>query len=442
MATKTPASATSNSATALTDIPEASGYGTDISYYATRYKQGGRTVYALDLSLEQIRSLIPRPNPDAPAYGNRPIRLKHADDFAKYIRQQPEWVIPALLLRAPSIFKFESATQVHGTEFGVLSFPRLAVNDVKILDGQHRTLGFYLANESIERDLDKARSTLAAARRQDPEGSTTGYAQQAVNDLLGQRERLSGERVSLQIFIEDDPKAFKQMFFDIADNAEGISASIKAQFDTRKVVNRALELVLEHPMLKDRVDMNKDRLGKGSQWLMTAKHVREIVQASVVGLEGRVGKRVEAELDETKVSRTTRDFLDMATASFPALQALTLGQITTEGLRRTSLTDSVLMLRVLASLYHELRSSDHSWSDAQVQEFFTALAPHMDAPVHENTIWILDTPPGSFTVGQTSPSGRRQELKALHQTMLGWALDHKKFGKPKAAPAPEPEDVE
>ena len=38
--------------------------------------------------------------------------------------------------------------------------------------------------------------------------------------------------------VEDDSTAYKQMFFDIADNALGITSSVRARFDSRKVVNR------------------------------------------------------------------------------------------------------------------------------------------------------------------------------------------------------------
>ena len=64
--------------------------------------------------------------------------------------------------------------------------------------------------------------------------------------LNDQRARFDRERTSLQIFIEDDQAAYKQMFFDIADNALGITSSVRARFDSRKVVNRSLEDVMKH----------------------------------------------------------------------------------------------------------------------------------------------------------------------------------------------------
>ena len=77
------------------------------------------------------------------------------------------------------------------------------------------------------------------------------------------------------------------MFFDIADNALGITSSVRARFDSRKVVNRGLEEVMKHALLKDRVDPEQDRMGRNNPNLMGAKHVAEIVRTLAVGIEGR-----------------------------------------------------------------------------------------------------------------------------------------------------------
>ncbi len=42
---------------------DVTGYNPNETFYATRYRQGGRTVYSIDLSLTQIAALIPAPNP-------------------------------------------------------------------------------------------------------------------------------------------------------------------------------------------------------------------------------------------------------------------------------------------------------------------------------------------------------------------------------------------
>ena len=105
---------------------EVTGYDPDVRFYATRYNQGARTVFSLDLSLAQIAGLLPKPDPANPTEGNRRIKESHARAFGDYVRQEREWVAPALVLRAPDIFEFDVRESIGGTEFGVISFPRLA----------------------------------------------------------------------------------------------------------------------------------------------------------------------------------------------------------------------------------------------------------------------------------------------------------------------------
>src|SRR5271166_3377474 len=131
---------------------DVTGYDPDVRFYATRYKQGGRTVFSLDLALTQIAGLLPAPDPAHPTEGNRRIKEAHAKAFGEYVRSQPDWVAPALVLRAPDIFKFEARESIGGTEFGVISFPRLASTDLRILDGQHRILGIHMAIREIAND--------------------------------------------------------------------------------------------------------------------------------------------------------------------------------------------------------------------------------------------------------------------------------------------------
>src|ERR1700722_14256078 len=148
-----------------TDAPQGTGYDPDVKLFATKYRQGERQVYAVDLSITQIAGLLPAPNPEQPTEGNRRIKESHARAFAEYLREHPDWVAPALVLRAPDIFTFHVTESIAGTEFGVISFPRLAHTDLRILDGQHRILGIHWAIQGISDYLGKIRSQLAASRK-------------------------------------------------------------------------------------------------------------------------------------------------------------------------------------------------------------------------------------------------------------------------------------
>lgn len=399
---------------------EVTGYDPDVRFFATRYKQGGRTVFSLDLALTQVAGLLPAPNPANPTEGNRRVKEGHARAFGDYVREQREWVAPALVLRAPDIFDFEVRESIGGTEFGVISFPRLASTDLRILDGQHRILGIHMAIQSIADDLQKARGGLAAARRTDAEPAVVEQLQATMDKLNEQRERFDRERTTLQIFIEDDQAAYKQMFFDIADNALGITSSVRARFDSRKVVNRSLEDVMKHALLKGRVDPEQDRMGRNNPNLMGAKHVVEIIRTLAVGIEGRIGRRLEDELREDALVQKTHNFLDALIAAFPPLDKIIDGEMTPDDLRKTSLLGSTVMHRVLAGVYEELVGDRNKLDDEDVTEFFRKLAPHMEGPVTSNSIWVRHVDDDVFSEGALAPRSRRQDLKTLRDTIVTW----------------------
>jgi DNA-sulfur modification-associated len=419
----------------MPELAAVTGYDTDDRFYATRYRQGGRQVYAVDLSLVQIAALLPAPDPENPTEGNRRIRPSHASAFGDYVREHPEWVSPALVLRGPDIFKFEVTERIAGTEFGVLSFPRLARTDLRILDGQHRILGIHLAIQNIANELEKQRSLVAGAKRNGQEPAVIDELQKKVVQLEEQRERLSKERISLQVFVEDDSVAYKQMFFDIADNALGITSSVRARFDNRKVVNRCVEDVVRHALFAGRVDLEQDRLGRSNPNLVGAKHVAEIIRTIAVGTGGRIGRRLEDELREDALVEQTNEFLDVMVEAFPELERVSEGELAPEDLRRTSLLGSTTMLRVLAGVHHDL-TTDDGWQAEDVTEFFRQLAPHMPAPVTEDSPWVTQIAEDIFTPGATAPTARRQDLQRLTETLRTWAINRPEWLTASAEVAP------
>lgn len=417
---------------------EVTGYRTEETLFATRYKQGGRTVFSISLSPDQIMNLIPRPDPDETSPGNRRIRPAHAAGFGQYFNENPDWVSPSIILRAPSIFAFEAIQAVDGAEFGFITYPKRKQGDIQILDGQHRTLGFHLGMKSIEDGLQKARSLRTEARRQDPHGAAFKEAEKQIRDLEKIRDRYYSDRLAVEIQVTDDLREYRQMFYDIAENALGITASVKARFDTRKVVNRALPEVLEHPLLKNRVDLEADRVGRGSEFLMGAKHVAEITKITQVGLEGRVSRRQNQEWSEAEIANKAKAFFTLLTETFPPIAAVEAGQLMPSRLRKTSLLGSVLMLRILADVDYKL-TTEHAFDRQMVADFFGVLAPHMEAPVYPASVWLDHTPEGVFIDGASAPGSRRQDIKLFRDLLIDAAITKPKWLAAKPKPRPEPE---
>jgi hypothetical protein len=414
----------------------AASYSTEKKLYAIRYKQGGRTVYSIAMTPAQIAATIKKPDHTKASEGNRKIRLPHAKAFARYVIDNEGWVSPGIILRAPSIFTFAKDDAIADMQFGVVSYPARSEGDIHILDGQHRILGFHEALEMVDEMLDKTRMQLATARRV---GEGEKEARQEIMRLDGVRDRLYNERISVEIQVTDDMQTSRQMFFDIAENQLGITASVKARFDNRKVLNRALPDILDHPLLLERVDLEANQLSRSNPNFLTASHVAEISRVVMLGLEGRFGRRTEKELHEAEIAKSVRSFLDMATHSFPVLRSLQAGQIDALHLRAHSMLASAVFIRVLAGVYHDL-TTKRGWAAGDVEAFFAALAQHTNAPAHANSIWKKHAPSEVFVEGSWSPSGRRQDTKALFQAVTLWAVLGEKFVHEAPQPAPEPEE--
>ena len=398
---------------------EITGYATHDKFFATRFVQGKRRVYGIELTPTEIAAYLPKPDPEKPTEGNRRVRKAHAAAFGRYIREHENWVCPAIQLRAPDIFDFDLREEVGKTEFGVLGIPRLARTDIRILDGQHRVLGIHLGLEAIAEELERERDGRARARKNGSPAELIRMHDGKIRALEVQRERLSTERLAVQIAIEDDATAYKQMFVDIADNALGISSSIRTRFDSRKVVNRCVEPVSRHALLDGRVDAEQDRIGAKNPNLVGAKHVAELIRTVTVGIDGRIGRRLEEELREDALAESANDFLDVLLEGFQPLADVADGKLLPEDLRKSSLLGSTSMLRVLAGVYHDLL--EEGWEQENIAEFFAKLNAHMAGPVAANSPWVTEVPGEVFSEGALAPKARRQDLKLLVDTIVAWA---------------------
>lgn|GEM_PF-515441 len=439
------------------------GLSADEQTYATRYKQGGRTVFSLSLSPAQLVGLVPRPDPKIPNPGNRAIKESHARSFADYYLTHKDWVIPGIILRAGDIFKFESDMEASDGfgQWGILSFSKRAASSIQILDGQHRTLGFHIAQGVIKQRIEKARDFRARAIRQENGDKHAPLVKEAEGQLRDARlleDRFSKEHIIVEVHVTDDAQEYRQMFFDIADNAMSISASTKTRFDTRKVVNRATAMLDGHPLLENRVERDKDRLAQNSDYFLSLKHVADIVRATLVGLDARVGKAMERDLDDRFVADSAKRFFDDLMTSFPQLYSMSVGQVTPMTVRETSVLGSPGMIRALAAVWHDLQSEKHGWAREDVVKYFKALEPHMAGPAHAKSIWYehvlikKNDQHGNplpvvhaFREGAFSPGARRQDVQAVSDSIREWAILGKR-GAPwvwkKPAPIPAPPKTE
>lgn len=401
----------------LQDIRGASGYDPYEHFFASRYMQGGRAVYSIDWSVRELVTFLPKPNPDKPLgvdATQRRIVPAHAKGFAEYVRNDPGWVSPALLLRAPAIFKFQPVSDLDTgtTQFGLLSVPKDSKAEIQIVDGQHRTLGFHLAWETLSSQIEKFRIELARSREGgDP--LNISVCQKALDKALNRRETLGNERVSVQIVIVETPEIARRVFVDINDNAKGITGAVKSRFDDRKVISRALNMALhESELLRGRVDLEQDRVSGTSPFLLGAKHVADILRALTVG-NGRIGKRVEEEADEKRIVAEFESFAVALVRAFPDLNEVVKGNLTPSELRSANLIGSNVMLRGFALAWFELKRT--GWSSQDLESAFRTLSDQMEAPVMPDPTdtWFATGLFPATENGSYSPTSRLQDIRAL-----------------------------
>jgi hypothetical protein len=205
---------------------------------------------------------------------------------------------------------------------------------------------------------------------------------------------------------------------------------VKVRFDTTRVTNRALDVVLAHPLLTGRVETESDRI-TGTN-LLGAKHVADIIRALQVGATGRITKRLEDELDEKRVINDALDFFSMLCTAFPELAAIQTGMLTPKDLRSTSLLGSSTFLRVLAGVTHNL--IEQGTDPVEIIEYFALLRPILNVPItHESPLLMT----GCFQPGTAAPSARMGDIAKLEAELTKWAKTLPSF----LTPGPTEQDV-
>lgn len=398
------------------ETDKVSGPRRESTYIAQRSIQGGRTVYTIRIPLTSLDVILPLPDPDQPDADNRKVDSRHAKAFGDYIRQQETWVAPTLLARDNGGCHFEENPTSDGG-LGYLTIPWAvgALSPLSNIDGQHRILGVHLGIRSLGEEIKKIDREIGRTTKQAKIADLTA----AKDKLAGHLKRLENESVGVDIYVEPSNLLARQMFVDVADNAKGISSALRARFDSSKVANRILDRVVNHALLKGKVDLEQDRMTSKNPNLMGAKHVADLTRGVAVGVAGRIGKQRERELSDEVLVEMVHEFLDCLADGFKDLAAVAEGALKPLDLRSQSLLGSIGMLRVLAGVYHELREN-HGANDEDVAAFFGMLDPHMNAPVSDASIWRKTEASTDFEVHASAPVMRTQNLVHLVKVIVSW----------------------
>jgi hypothetical protein len=403
----------------------------------------------LSVPVTQIVETLERPDHTKAIESNRKIDLKHAQDFAKYLLKNPDFVCPSVLVRVqPGVLSFQQvqAFDAFHTAWGFVEYRLGDIVLLLLVDGQHRVLGIWIAVEEATRKIADLKATISKAQRNGDKAVEADLGKQ----LAGWEDKLQRLMVgSLTVqFVEIGVEQGRRLFVDINDNVKGIRADFRTYLDDRTAVGLITADVCErHPLLLGRVETGQDiGFSKTSKALLGFKGVSDIVRAVFVGSTGRVGARVEDELQQhqqVKADEVTK-FFDLL-VQYTDLRKVADNEVDPPELRydakdpgkpHVTMLASTTMLRVLAGVYHDLTTKDARTGHAQdgkpamtraeVGIFFRDIGPLLkEVPVNRTSVW-MDT--GAFTEGGSAPTARAGDIGKLTTTLCAWARN----GIPKA----------
>ena len=417
------------------------GYHREDTFIATRKYMGGRPVFHLDMCIAQLTAGVEAPPVGVAQEDNRIVKESRGRLFRDYVNSNKEWASPSLLLWCPiGILDFDALPQINelvndpSVVLGVLSVPRNSRQSIKILDGQHRILGFHQWMDQLNKELQTSKLSLSeAAKAGQPK--VVEAAKERVARAEENMERSIKESIGIDILICSSAKEARQIFADIANNAQGMVKALAIGFDQSKLVNRVTSNIasdVPHPLLNGKVDFNKDRIAGDSDMLISAKTLADSIRALTVGITGRISRVQELEWPDEDVIQRTRKFLDCLYKAFEDDL-----KKSPQEFRKTSLLSSGTMFRVLSGVWFELTSSTNAqgksikprMSVEDATNFFKKLAPYMSIPIKTGNKWlttgVFPSPANGAVV--TAPGSRNQELKKLTLEITNWALDPKSF---------------
>lgn len=432
-----------------------SGYTTTHDFWATRFTQLSLEEISIHLTIDQITAgFLGRPDPNVRLDHNRAIKLAHAEGFAQYLIRGVEdetgkWpvIVPALsLFTSPYAvsFSLDRNYEAGDVQFGVVSIEKSS--PVQIWDGQHRTLGAYIAVERKNRDIEEHLHAKAKAEAEGDSGKAAEHERLATK-AREVRKRMGRIVVPVTIALETDKGRIAELFADVADNARGINATALARLDQRNVFNRVATALFEaHDgwnLLEGKIDDDSAYVTQRNPYWTTYRDVASVAQVAWLGYGSRWTPNKEQSLlaaQEADILANAREFYEVLAQAFSDVEDVLSGETDPSELRgggdRTSLLSSSTTIRALASAFHDLkfgmqwvdegkRSPDHiegrpEMSVEEIAEAFKSL-PSMASGGSKilDRFWLNL---GVFDAPWVAPTARANNARTMSMAIVNHAF--------------------
>jgi hypothetical protein len=365
---------------------------TTIKVQAHQIEQGGRIGYVCAPTIGDMLRIIPeRANPDVIQDANRRLYVPHGKSFGDYLLEREDWVCGALMAGITE----DSATFNERTHMLTFVADELEAS-IKLFDGQHRRYGFDYAIRKAHDEIE----TLVARLE------TTDDKREVEQEIKAREqwiEQLLSQTVTVILYVEEDIVALQQMFADIS-KVRAPGTETRVRFDRSDPFNlAAIELAATHPLLKDRVEMERATLGRGSANVLTLAQVVNILRVLQAGINARPG---DTKTTPRAIVERGTAFFDDVVKSSEEVRAISRGDASVADVReRGALPLNPTILRIEAGIWRELRIVKEAPSTNVVD--FLSRVPSGPA---EAGLWVESGVLPS-TLEKVTPMGRAQEAR-------------------------------
>lgn len=401
---------------------------------AQKISRANSNAYLFALPISVSLELLEIPDPAHPFPDNRRVNKKHAMEFGNYWEQHElDWVVPPLLLDCPETLTFkELSTSKLGVELVELTLPKGDREVLRILDGQHRILGWYLKKIDLDARLTDSNSSYNKAVIAGEKREAAVFLEE-ITQIERAIFRLQNEQVSINLIDSLNPKMHQQFFVDIAKNALGINKTVQAKFDSSSIINRVTQSIIKgHPLLQGRIDLEKTSCSGTNPNLLTVVNISDITRHTCFGVNRMVTARRESNYQDEVLETNVRRFLDIMVKNVPQLQMVMTGNLSAPNFREEYMLGSGTIWRCLAGAYYEACVIVNDLEGTievdlsqvrKFEKFISHFADQMTLPISRE--WFATT---LFPIKRSkAPSSRAQDLDAMVWLMTAWTRNGRLF---------------
>lgn len=405
-----------------------------IQVTAQQIKRLGSTEYLFAIPITLALDLLEIPDPAHPFVDNRRVSKKHAMDFGNYWETHPtDWVVPPILLDTSEELKFKQIKRDNEQIALVdLQLPADHKNSLRILDGQHRILGWYLKRLELDARLSEATTSYNKAIIASADSEKLIIQNEI--DLINQHViRLDTELVSINLIDSLSAKKHQQFFVDIAKNALGINKTVQAKFDSASIINRVTqELIKSHALFRERIDMEKTSCSGSNPNFLTVVNVSDISRHACFGVNRMVTAKRENNYKDSDLAEIVTIFLDTMVQNVKPLQLIIDGRIKPADFRENYMLGSGTIWRCLAGAFYEacvIIDDNEGTIDIDEDQLFKfgkmikQFSESMKLPISAQ--WFATT---LFPVKRSkAPSSRAQDLESMVGLLTAWSRNGRLF---------------